>query len=126
MFENGECFFQQDGAPSQEKSDMKGYSDIILVSRLFLKISIIAHRPCATDLNTESFSLRRYMAPKIYSSRTATINELRSLNVWECIQMTIVMINAVCSSIRRFYEQHLGDNSQQFKHFQYLKKSTFI
>ncbi|GBM42422.1 hypothetical protein AVEN_138770-1 [Araneus ventricosus] len=118
--------FMHDGTPSQEKSDMKCWSDIILVSRLLLKISIIAHRPHAADLNSERLSLWRYITPKMYSSRTATINELRALNVWECIQITIVMIDAVFNSIGRFYEQHLGDNSQQFKHFQYLKKSTFI
>ena len=100
QFGDEEFYFQQDGAPPHYHRDVRACLDENLPNRWIERTDSIEFPPRSPDLTPLDFFLWGYVKDKVYSTKPATINELRSSIEIKCtqIQHEMIMIRNVCKS----------------------------
>ncbi|XP_076320494.1 uncharacterized protein LOC143230577 [Tachypleus tridentatus] len=116
QFGEEECFFQQDGAPPHFHRDVRVYLDASMPDRWIGRRESVEFLARSPDLTPMDFFLWGFLKDKVYSTKRATIDELRVAIEEQCALIPGEMVFDVYTSISSCYEMCLEQNGFQFEH----------
>ncbi|XP_076316060.1 uncharacterized protein LOC143228684 isoform X1 [Tachypleus tridentatus] len=116
QFGEEECFFQQDGTPPHFHRDVRAYLDASMPDRWIGRRGGVEFPARSPDLTPMDFFLWGFLKDKVYSTKRATIDELRVAIEEQCALIPDEMVFDVCTSISSRYEMCLEQNGFQFEH----------
>ena len=116
LFRYNDFYFQQDGAPPHFHADVRTYLDDNVTNRWLGRRGSTEFPPRSPDLTPLDFFLWGYVKDKVYTTKPATIDELKVAIDNECSRLPIEMIHKVFNSISSRYQQCLNNNGHQFEH----------
>ena len=117
MFRNEKGYFQQDGAPLHYHRDVRAYLDGHLPNRWVGRRGSTEYPPRSPDLTPMDFFKWGHVKHKVYTTKPATINELRAAIERECADIPIELIRNVLVSISERCQLWMDNNGHQFEHF---------
>ena len=117
MFRNEEWYFQQDGVPPHYHRDVRAYLDGHLPNRWVIQRGSIEYPPHSPDFTPMDFFMWGHVKHKVYTTKPATINELRAAIERECADIPIELIRNVLDSISERCQLCMDHNGHQFEHF---------
>ena len=118
MFRNEEWYFQQDGAPPHYHHNVRAYLDCHLPNRWVGQRGSIKYPPRSPDLTPMDLFMWGHVKHKVYTTKPATIIELRAAIERECTDIPIELIRNVLDSVSERCQLCMDHNGHQFEHFQ--------
>ena len=119
--DNGEIYFQQDGAPPHYHRDARAHLDAAFLDTWIGRRGAIEYPARSPDLTPMDFFLWGYFKDKVYRTKPRTIDALKMEIERQCRDIPNDLFRDVCESLGVRYQRCLDNDGRQFEHLQTIK-----
>ena len=114
--DDGDIYFQQDGAPPHYHRDVRAYLDAVFPDTWIGRRGPTEYPARSPDLTPMDFFLWGYLKDNVYGNKPRTIDALKLEIERQCRDIPNDMFRDVCESLGARYQRCLDNNGHQFEH----------
>ena len=116
--DNGEIYFQQDGAPPHYHRDARAHLDAAFPDTWIGRRGAIEYPARSPNLTPMDFFLWGYLKDKVYRTKPRTIDALKMEIERQCRDIPNDLFRDVCESLGVRYQRCPDNDGRQFEHLQ--------
>ena len=114
--DDGDIYFQQDGAPPHYHRDVRAYLDAVFPDTWIGRRGPTEYPARSPDLTPMDFFCGGYLKDNVYGNKPRTIDALKLEIERQCRDIPNDIFRDVCESLGARYQRCLDNNGHQFEH----------